>query len=457
MTALVHQGLTRDLSTAYRTGEAVAGSVLHGTFGHDVAWPPGGTADLSVLTNLAAAEHVSTVVLNSREMPPVNADTVFRPDDAVASLRVAGLPMNVLLSDNTLTGILRAGNTSSGTLPEKTEFAVRQRFLAETAMIAAEAPDSRRTIVVAPPDDWSPSEALAGDLLGETADTPWLTPAPLTSLSSAPDTERTVHRQLPPTSKASPGELSRGYLSKVRVLGARLEVYKSMLYKPAAAYTRSLDEALLATESAAWRGSGTQRGLALTRGLSGYVSAANKKVKIISSDQVPMGGASGLVPVSIENGLHQAIRVRVVATVVNTPGRTSQLTIGHFQDVVTIPPQSPSSPVRLPVSSAPQGSTQIQLGLTSADGTPLPFANAKLIVVSTRYGPAILFLIGAAIGVLVLTSLYRAVRRWLHDDTHVVNEEADPPGSVVTGTSDARHPTEAPDDLADARRWVDDA
>jgi Family of unknown function (DUF6049) len=455
MTALVHQGLTRDLATAYRTGEAVASSVLHGTFGHDVAWPPGGTADLSVLTNLAATEHVGTVVLNSSEMPPVNADTVFRPDDAVASLRVAGLPMNVLLSDNTLTGILRAGNTSSGTLPENTEFAVRQRFLAETAMIAAEAPDSRRTIVVAPPDDWSPSKALASDLLGETAATPWLTPAPLTSLSSAPDTERTVHRQPPPTSEASPGELSRGYLSKVRGLGARLGVYKSMLYKPAAQYTRSLDEALLATESAAWRGRGAAQGAALADNLSEYIRSADNKVRIISSGQVPMGGASGLVPVSIQNGLHQAIQVRVVATVPNSPLRTSQLTIGHFQDVVTIPANAPGT-VRLPVNSAPQGSTQIKLSLTSADGTALPFTETSLTVLSTRYGRAILFLIGAAIGVLVLTSLYRAVRRWLRDDAHLVNEEADPPGSVVTGSSDARHPTEAPDDLADARRWVDD-
>ena len=33
----------------------------------------------------------------------------------------------------------------------------------------------------------------------------------------------------------------------MRVVGDRLGVYKSMLYKPAAAYTRSLDEALLAT------------------------------------------------------------------------------------------------------------------------------------------------------------------------------------------------------------------
>ena len=456
MTALVHQGLTRDLATAYRTGEAVATSVLHGTFGHDIAWPPGGTADLSVLTNLAAHQHVGTVVLNSSEMPPVDAGTVFQPDDAVASLRVAGLPMNVLLSDNTLTGVLRAGDTSSGTLPKSTEFAVQQRFLAETAMIAAEAPDSERTIVVAPPDDWSPSEALASDLLGETATAPWLTPTPLASLSSAPDTERAVPRHSPPASQASPGELSRAYLSQVRALGDRLGVYKSMLYKPAASYTRSLDEALLATESAAWRGSGKPGGAALVRGLSGYITAANNKVRIISSDQVPMGGSSGQVPVSIQNGLHQAIQVRVVASVVNTPGRTSQLTIGHFPNAVIIPPLQPAT-VRLPVSSAPQGSTQIKLSLTSADGTALPFTETSLTVLSTRYGRAILFLIGAAIGVLVLTSVYRAVRRWLHDDTHLVNEEADPPGSVVTGTSGARHPTEAPDDLADARRWVDDA
>ena len=109
-----------------------------------------------MLTNLATAEHVGTVVLNSSEMPPAGGGTVFQPDDAVTSLRVAGLPMNVLLSDDTLTGVLKAGDTSSGTLPKATEFAVRQRFLAETAMIAAEEPNSARTIVVAPPDGLEP-------------------------------------------------------------------------------------------------------------------------------------------------------------------------------------------------------------------------------------------------------------------------------------------------------------
>ena len=169
---------------------------------------------------------------------------------------------------------------------------------------------------------------------------------------------------------------------------------------------------------------------------------------------MPLGGSSGQVPVSIQNGLlDQAIKVKVVASV----ARTSQLTIGHFQGLIIVPPRQAVT-VRLPVSSAPEGSTVIQLSLTSADGTPLTFVvGNSLTVQSTRYGRAILVLIAAAIGVLVLTSVYRGVRRWLHGDTHLVNEEADPPGSVVTGTSDALHPTEAPDDLADARRWVDDA
>ena len=457
-TALVHQGLTADLARAYTTGDAVAASVLHGQLSHAIAWPPGGTTDLRVLTNLATTEHVNTVVLNSSEMKPVNNSVVFQPDDAVASLRVAGgLPVNVLLSDDTLTGVLKAGNTSTGTLPENTEFAVRQRFLAETAMMAAEAPDSARTIVVAPPEGWSPPETLASDLLHETTSTPWLTPATLASLSSTPDTQRTVPRQRLPASQQSPGELSRGYLSQVSVLGARLGVYKSMLYKPEPGYVQSLDRALAATESAAWRGGGKAQGLALAGGLSAYLDNAEKKVKIIRSvPDVPMGGSSGQVPVSIQNGLlQQAIKVRVVASADNSPGRTSQLTVGQLP-LVVVPPQQAVT-VRLPVSSAPQGSTVIHLSLTSADGTPLTFTDTQLTVLSTRYGRAILFLIGAAIGVLVLTSVYRGIRRRLHDDTHLTDEKADPPGSVVTGTSDALHPTEAPDDLADARRWVDDA
>jgi hypothetical protein len=454
--ALVHAGLAADLTNAYTAGHQVADSVLHGSFVSSIALPAGGTADLSVLTNLATAEHIGTVVLDSSEMPPVNS-AVFE-DDAVTSIRTAaGTTMTVLLADHVLTGVLQAGDASSGNLPQSTQFTVSQRFLAETAMIAAEAPDSDRSIVVAPPDGWSPPVRLAGELLADTADAPWLAPTPLGQLARSPDSARSIARQQPPSSRPSPAELSRGYLRTVSAIGTGLGVYQAMLDQPSKGYQQWLGQALTATESSAWRGSGMSQGLALADSLSDYLSSQESKVKIIAADQVSMAGASGAVPVSIQNGLPQAIRVRVQARVINSPGRTSQLTVGRFKNPIVVPPHTTGQLVRLPVSSAPQGSTLIQLSLTSADGTPLPVATKSLTVLSTRYGRAILFLIAAAIGVMILTSGYRGIRRWLHADTHVASEDAGKAGSVGIGTRGARHPTEAPDDLADARRWADDA
>jgi uncharacterized protein DUF6049 len=452
--ALIQAGLSTDLTSAYTAGDQVADSVLHGPFGPSIALPAGGTADLSLLTDLATTEGIRTVVLDSTQMPPKNS-AVFE-DDAVTSLPVAGTTMTVLLADHVLTGILQEGDTSSGVLPQSTQFTVGQRFLAETAMIAAEAPDSDRSVVVAPPEDWSPSAALASELLNETVHAPWLAPTTLGDLARSPDTARSIARQQPPSSNPGPGELSSGYLGTVSTVSTNLGVYRAMLYQAPKDYQQSLDQALAATESSAWRGSGMPQGLALTGSLSDYLSSQEGKVRIIAADQVSMAGASGAVPVSIQNGLAQAIRVKVYASVVNSPGRTSQLTVGRFHDLIVVPPHTTGQLVRLPVSSAPQGSTVIRLSLTSADGKLLPVTPKSLTVLSTRYGRAILFLIGAAIAVMILASGYRGVRRWLHADTQVASDHEGQPGSVGVGTSTARHPTEAPDDLADARRRADD-
>ena len=453
VSALVHSGLSANLTSAYTTGYAVADQVLHRSFGPSIAVPAGGTADLSVLTTLATAEHIGTVVLGSGEMPPTDP-AVFEPDNAVTSTRTpAGTTTTVLLADQVLTSVLQSGDTSSGVLAANTEFAVSQRFLAETAMIAAEAPDSARSIVVAPPQDWSPSATLAEELLSETVSAPWLAPTALGSLAKTPDSYAAIQRQPLPSSLESPGELGHGYLSMVSGVGTRLGVYESTLYHPAAAYLQSLDEAMAATESSAWR-DGVPQALALTNSLSSYLESEEAGVKIIVTQQVPMGGASGLVPVSIQNGGDKAIEVRLNASAANSPDRSSQLTFGTYQSLVAVQPGQ-SVLVRLPVDTAPIGSTVIRLSLSSANGTPLPFADKSFTVVSTRYGRAILFLIGTAIGVLVLTSVYRGIRRWLNPDARVTAEDADPAGTVVTGTNGERHPTEAPDDLAEARRRAD--
>jgi Family of unknown function (DUF6049) len=455
VSALVHSGLAADITSAYAMGRTVADSVLHGSFEPDIAVPAGGTADLSLLTNLATAQHVGAVVLDSNEMPPVNP-AVFEPDDAITSVRTAsGVNMTVLLADHVLTGVLAGGDTSSGALPQSTQFAVTQRFLAETAMIAAEAPDTDRSIVVDPPQYWSPSATLAADLLGETTSTPWLSATALGSLAAAPDSERHLARKSLPSSKDSPGELTSDYLSTVAQTGAELGVYQDLLFQPSNSYIQGLQQALIATESSAWRGQAASQGQALAGKLAAFMSGEEGQIKIIAAQQVPMGGSSGLIPVSIQNGSHHTIQVRLNIKVLNAPDRPSQLTIAHFQSLIVVQPgQAPT--VRLPVRSAPIGPTGIQLSLSTVHNKPLPLPPTPLTVESTRYGRAILFLIGAAIGVLVLTSAFRGIRRRMRADPRVSHEDTGLPGSVDTGSSE-RYPTEAPDDLADARRWVDDA
>ncbi len=238
--------------------------------------------------------------------------------------------------------------------------------------------------------------------------------------------------------------------------GAALGVYRDLLYQPSSAYVQGLELALTATESSAWRGRAAAQGLDLAYKLYNFMSGEESQIHIIAAQQVAMGGSSGLVPVSIQNGSHHAIQVRLDTGVVDVPDRPSQLSIGHFQNLITVQPQQAPT-IRLPVNSAPTVPTVIQLTLSTASGKLLPLPVVSLTVKSTRYGRAILFLIAAAIGVLVLTSVFRGVRRRLRADPQVAPEDADLPGTVMTGTSSARHPTEAPDDLADARRWADDA
>ncbi len=454
VSALVHNGMSGNVTAAYTMGSTVAASVLSGVSGASIALPAGGTADLSVLSSLAADQHIGTVVLDSSEMAPTSSG--FEPDDAVTSVKTSnGQTVTVLLADHVLTGVLAQGDTSTATLAASTQFSVSQRFLAETAMIAAEAPDTDRSVVVAPPQDWSPSAGLASALLSETANTPWLAPQTLSGVASAQNSDRDISRHPLAASKNSPGELSASYLSTVRKAGTRLDAYRNLLDQPSGAYLQGLNQAQVATESSAWRGSGAAQGLALSAKLTAFMTGEEGQIRIIAAQQVPMGGSSGPVPVSVQNGSHHAVTVRLKATVVNVPNRTSELAIGAFQDVITVQPQQEVT-VKLPVSSAPIGSTTIRLSLSTVDGKPLALSPRTLTVESTRYGRAILFLIGAAIGVLILTSVFRGVRRRLRARTRSVPEDEDLTGSVVTGTSSARYPTEAPDDLADARRWVDD-
>ncbi|MCW2933696.1 MAG: hypothetical protein JWM19_4658 [Actinomycetia bacterium] len=414
VSALVHSGLDGDLKESYSLGNSEAQQVLARPFGPDapdtsIAWPANGTADAGVLTSLAHDGQVATTVLNSSEMPALPTPaSAYPPDDAVTSVpNGIGSTMNVLLADSEISTELGSATADSSA---SSQFSVEQDFLAQTAMIVAEAPSTPRSVVIAPPRRWDPSEGEAAALLSLTSTrVPWLRPVPLASLPSLGGKKAdAVPRKQLPASKVDPRQLSSNYMSNVESAGRSASLYSLMLYKPATETTTSLSAAVAATESSAWRGRASPGGWSAINTLSDYLSYREEQVRIITGNTVVLAGPSGTTPVSVSNGLDVAVRVRVRALL----PPNSPVSVPTFNSLVIIPPQQIQI-VRMPVRSATLGSTLIQLQLVTRNGTPLgtPQSLSTLSIESTRFGRALLIVIAAALGVLVLSSLARWVRR----------------------------------------------
>jgi hypothetical protein len=107
------------------------------------------------------------------------------------------------------------------------------------------------------------------------------------------------------------------------------------------------------------------------------------------------------------NGLDWPVRVYVVATA--PPG--SQLQVGRMSDPLTVRGHGGTNTVHLPLHSATIGTTTVQLQLVTENGSPLTWTARSLSVEVTRFGRSLLIIIGAALGILVLTSAYRLQRK----------------------------------------------
>jgi hypothetical protein len=401
VSALAHAGLGKDLAQSQAAGNAEARKVLHRPFGKGaaIAWPAEGEADVSVLTTLAQQCGVRTAVLASDEMPANSYE-----DDATARLTTGvGTPMTVLLADSELTGLLGSATEAS---PAGTQFAVTQEFLAQTAMIVGQAPNTQRTVVVAPPSRWNPSQSEAAALLS-LASAPWLQPVPLASLSSRKPVVQHVGLA---GAKNAPLQLGPSYLDEVKSVEQQKDIYSSLLSQPGEGIVNELDSAVAVTESSAWRGTASRGGRTALSELTSYFADSERRIRIVSANKVLLGGTSGATPVSVSNDLTVAVVVKVHATVM--PG--SQLSVSSPDPIVRIPANQTVT-VRLDVRSASLGSALLQLQLLTKSGVPLAGPPQSLSVESTRYGRTLLILIAAALGVLVLTSVTRWVRRWLRD------------------------------------------
>ena len=228
-------------------------------------WPADGIADYGVLGSLAA-NGIGTVVLNSSMMPPTRP-LLFTPSAITTTPDGVNAGLRVALADSTLTQLLADAPTAAHPLSAAASFGTEQRFLAETAMIAAEQPGLPRSVVITPPRQWNPAPGLASALLAETDSAPWLRPASLSSLLARHANPGQVARKQPPQLRYGRGELHKSLLRRVRDLEAAIRVQASVLGEP---HNRYLSGAVAAIESSAWRGDPAQARHVLAA-VSGFV------------------------------------------------------------------------------------------------------------------------------------------------------------------------------------------
>jgi hypothetical protein len=410
--ALSHAGLDGNLRSAYQLGQTVAGQILPRTFGGkgtatgdkavlNAAWPADGVADAGVLTSLATYGGISTVLLSSSQESSVTSGY----DNALAPTQVSGIGtnMSVLLADAGITSQLAttpAKPTAAG------QFAYLQDFLAQTAMIVSEAPALGRSLVVAPPTDWDPSAAEATELLRITKSMPWLKTTGLSALATAAAKEPPASSGALPAKQVSRHELSSSILDRLPSLNASVGTFSNLLYQPSATVTDSLQGAVAVTASSAWRGAGSPGGTGAADRLQQYVSTSEAKVQIIPINKVLLAGNSGETPVSVKNGLGEPVQVRVTAT---APAG-STVRVGPHDGLLTVLGRKTNT-VRMPVHAASIGTTTVQLQLVTQDGSPLMAESLSIEV--TRVGRFLLTIIGGALGILILTSVYQLRRKRL--------------------------------------------
>ncbi len=404
LAGLAQYGNSTDLKSAFTAGQLVAAPLLgrkpvpvHLPAGPKqlsaVAWPNNGLSNPAVLEILGAM-HVGTAILAMpRSLSSPTPGAVTSVNDGV------GTRLKVLLADNYLSDLLASGRVSSrqpGSI-----FQVSQMFLAETAMIVAEAPAMRRPILVAPPRRWNPSQSLAGELLSDTVNAPWLKPSTLGELER--QSADSYHG--PMVQPQAGGELPGRLLRKVTALDRSADLLQSIM----AVNDPKLSHAIYGIESSQWVGPGLAKARGLLNRTSQYVSAQFSGLSIGGRQavNVTLGGRNGSITGSIHNNLGYSV---VVGLRVQSSNDTVEAQQKSPRAVYTVGPHS-STTFKLGVNATQTGKATIKLRLKSPHGALLPVQPLTMNISVTNLGTVALVICAAALAIFVSASAAQALRR----------------------------------------------
>lgn len=384
-------GLATDVVRSITLSRRTAEGTVNAPLAADLAWMPAGRIDRQT-ANLFASAGLTTVVLAD--------DALARAEDGqplypVATFGTAAGSVTAVLYDTAIAALLGTPQQRQADV-----VAVRQQILAHIAVLSTTTDDP--TIVIAPSSvRWSMNDRLASGLLRATARAAWIDSTTLDQLLHPSVSNR---RRASYGDSARAAELPTGYLADVSTTQDKVLRFASILENPAP-ITEPFGQALLRTQSSAWRTDSTTA-TALLRDIRTELTDRMSAVHVLSTGTVTFSGDTGAVPITIANDLDQAVTIGV--QLIGEP--TTRLQSDPLENIVIEPGRRASLTLDARVIGGEPLRARVQILTPEGD----PYGTAATIdLQSTAYARAasgVVLLAFGAIAIFVVVGITRRIR-----------------------------------------------
>ena len=291
-----------------------------------------------------------------------------------------------------------------------------QRWVAESAVLAAERPSESRTFVVAPRRRADLLPAVAAPVIADTGRLPWLCPVDLAAVAvgtegcaTLPDEQEPgapEDRDPPVTAERSDAVLSPAFVDELADVRRRSDQLTDEVLLPGSEEAKATKTRLLKARgraaSSAWRDAPAQ-GRRMLSLLSDEVDDLRDQVRLMS-DPVTLTGNAGTMRLTVENTLSQPVRIGVRLD------DTSEARLSSEDTGVREIPANQAVQVPVRVEARTSGRFVARARLVDASGDPFG-PPVELAVRSTQYGRVALGITGVAAAVLLVAAGVRITRR----------------------------------------------
>ncbi|WP_093840203.1 DUF6049 family protein [Streptomyces aidingensis] len=435
LASLAHQGkevpgVLSHLKSATDLAASTVETVLNVEPVTDYAWPVEGAVDPDIVSVATAA----------------GADTVIARSDSLNSYRglnytpgaagPIGGGTTAVVADARLSRLFEADMSRAGNIS-----LAHQRLLAETLMIADEAPAMDRSLVLAPQRMPSAAQAQAmADALAALAEQgSWVDFAPLEeTASAAPDADAsfTVPKAAQYPERLREQELPAEAFHDMRDTQQTLDRFTVILTRPDRVVV-PFGNAIRREMSVSWRGRTTEAAR-FRAGVENQLQELTEQVFLIEKSPVTLSGRSAVIPVTVQNNLVQDVQnLRLELTSsrrigLEVVGR-QEVTVGAGLNQV----------VKFEANARANGKAYLEAQLYTADGTPYGQA-IRFQADVTSITSTVLLVISGGLLLVVLAGIRMYTQRKRAQATAPEDD-----GSSGDGADEADNPDD-PDDPDDA-------